>query len=349
MAMEPAEKRRRGRSPRSEAEDWTAELLVGGVLVGVGLLLVWARRGGLGAADGWGELPLTLVLAVAVVVLLGLSMRERERPPAAWRAGLYLFGTLLVPLALLQLLAWVDAEPDVGLNLIWIFALAAAVATAGWARLNFRYSLFVAGVFAAVSWYTLFDQVLDGMSREQARWVLLVAAGILLFLALRLGGERLRGEGGELLSAAGAVFVVATGVLGLGESLLTALFVGGQLGDGAESSLLWDALLLAGSIALVAAGVRGDPRGPAVIGSLGILLFVLVVGAELGAPAAERDGSLLWWPLLVLAAGVALLAYSLEPGLREQRGRREESGGSERQRAGEEAARRPPRPPDHPR
>jgi hypothetical protein len=286
--------------------------IVGGVLVGLALVLIWARRSA-PFEDPWGAFALSLVLLAAVGVLCGLALRESEREPVSrWRPALYVFGALLAPVALFQLLAWIDPDPNVAFNRIWIFGACAALAVLGWARLEARFALFLASVYAVASWASLWDWIADGIGRDGLRWVLVFAAAALVAAAASLA-QRERGsrDAGDLLTGAGIALVVGAGLVSLGATLDT-LVLG--LGTGtvvAESSLFWDLILVAGSLALIYAGSAGRPRGPAVVGAIGLLLFVVVVGFETAATPDERGGSLLGWPVVLLVTGALLLAQGL--------------------------------------
>ena len=86
-----------------------------------------------------------------------------------------------------------------------------------------------------------------------------------------------------------------------------------------EASLFWSIVLLAVAVALVGHGSRVGARGPVYVGTVGLLLFTLIVGLDLGHPDSP-DGTLLGWPLALLAVGVAALVASLMPALRASRG-----------------------------
>ena len=77
--------------------------------------------------------------------------------------------------------------------------------------------------------------------------------------------------------------------------------------------MLWDTVLLVGSLALIFAGTRFDARGPGYVGAFGLLLFILIAGFDLDDVTPEP--SVLGWPLLLLAAGAVATAVSLVPGI----------------------------------
>ncbi len=89
--------------------------------------------------------------------------------------------------------------------------------------------------------------------------------------------------------------------------------------------MLWDTVLLVGSLALIVAGTRFDARGPGYVGAFGLLLFILIAGFDLDDVTPEP--SVLGWPLLLLAAGAVATAVSLVPGIPLGPRRREEAPG----------------------
>ena len=65
-------------------------------------------------------------------------------------------------------------------------------------------------------------------------------------------------------------------------------------------------MLLGAGFGLVAFGAVDRSPGPAYLGVVNLVLFILTVG---------RDGgdTLYWWPLVLLAGGMAMLAAGLRP------------------------------------
>jgi hypothetical protein len=68
--------------------------------------------------------------------------------------------------------------------------------------------------------------------------------------------------------------------------------------------VVWQVVVLGAGFGLVAFGAVDRSPGPAYLGVVNLVLFIL---------EAEQDDDLLWWPLILLAGGVAMLAAGLRP------------------------------------
>jgi hypothetical protein len=101
-----------------------------GCYSGSALLLVGFRRSSLG--DPRGDGALFLVLLAPCVFLYGTGFLAARATGATrpWAAVFLVFGTLLVPAALFQLLEWLGGNADAPLNGAWIFLLTAGAAKA---------------------------------------------------------------------------------------------------------------------------------------------------------------------------------------------------------------------------
>jgi hypothetical protein len=329
-----------------------------GLLFAVGLLLVVLRRSSF--EDPWGDLPLLLVLLITFLFLYGTALlagpppvRARPieapatpagapAPPApppgdeapgasSWQAVYAVFGVIVLPLVLFQFLEWIDGDTSAPLNTAWIFLVTAAAASIAAFQLRARYTLLLAGVSLIVAWLGLWQELLtDGLAADTGTLRgLLVLIGLILLAAAvaiylwepgRLGIAR----GAELVTAAGLAVVAAGGL-----SITALASVQGELGVDpgffAEPSFLWDLVLLAASLLVILFGARFAARGPVYVGAIGLLIFVLVVGLEVGELAEALgdfaleglpEGSIVGWPLALLLVGAAIFVLSLLPGVR---------------------------------
>jgi len=174
-----------------------------------------------------------------------------------------------------------------------------------------------------VSWLALWDGLLDdGVSADigTLRGLLVIVAAILLLIAaglsMRIGiPERAAGDVGT----AAALAAVAAGAISLGAlpDDIAIFFLGfADLGNG--TSLFWDVYLLVVSVGAVLFGAGSGIRGPAYVGALGLFAFTLVVGLDAGDD--NPDGGLLWFPVLLVVAGIAAFAWSAFPALRRNNG-----------------------------
>jgi hypothetical protein len=82
----------------------------------------------------------------------------------------------------------------------------------------------------------------------------------------------------------------------------------------ADSSLFWEIVLLAISLLAVGYGARFGARGPAYVGGIGLIIFLVTAGADLNE--ATPQGKIVGWPLLLVVVGALAFAASLIPGLK---------------------------------
>jgi hypothetical protein len=279
------------------------DLIAAGALpVALSVLLLNARFQG-----QWGTGVLLVVTALGCALVLGMGLLaplEGERPRSYQQvlllAGLALGLTALARLA--QVLG-ADAPLSAAGSLVWI----AGIVTLGaaWIAHTRRSAIcaLVAALAAIVTLLAFVDWVFSPEGPATTRWLLLTAA-VALVLAALARRERQRRESVYLIDAAGIAIVV------LGLSFFAALFAPlGFLGApaGAPGSG-WKLVLLAVGLGLVAYACVDREPGPAYIGTLVLLLFVLYAGL----PGA--DGASLWfWPLVLLLLGGAAIAAGLRP------------------------------------
>ena len=303
-------------------DDEQRELLraLGGLLLGIGMVLVFFRRGAT-VFDPWGNGALFLVLFIPCVFLYGTGFVAARATGTTrpWHAVYMVFGTLLLPAALFQLLEWLGGSTDAPLNVAWIFLLTAVAGKVAALFAGVRYGLLIAGLATIVAWLAFWDEALDdGVFGDigTLRGLLVVVALLLLAGAAglwRWDRERALERAGELVTAAGVAAVAAGGIsisaVAGAFTLITP--VGEPIG---EASLLWDLELLVVSLLLIGAGSWLGARGPAYVGTIGLLLFAYIVGLDLDDDSPA--GKVLGWPLVLLVLGTAAFVASFFSGLR---------------------------------
>jgi hypothetical protein len=342
-----------------EQREWLRAL--GGLLLGIGMLLVFFRRGSpFFGGEPWGEGALFLVLLAPCVVLYGSGFIAARATGATrpWNSVYLIFGTLLVPLVLFQFVDWIGGNSDAPLNVAWIFLLTAVAGKVASLFARVRFGLLITGLATIVAWLALWDELLDdGVFADigTLRGLLVLIAAILVIGGFALwrmdragtvvfGMERDPDatRSGELVTAAG-VAAVAAGAISVGAfpTIFTPLVpvegaeaTASAFGSPVDTSLLWDLELLVASLLLIGAGSWLGMRGPAYVGAIGILLFVLIVGFDLDDDSPA--GKLLGWPLILLLVGAAAFVASFLSGLRI---------GPWRSEGGEPAPPAPPAPP----
>ncbi len=319
--------------------------LVGATIFATGALALFLRKS---FQDQWAASPKLLVLAIPCVLLYGLGIgmlklgRRDDRPAdegtvPAWRAAALVFGLILIPLTLFQLVDTLGGDPDKSGHAAWIFAVTAA--GGGYAAFvhRLRWGALFGGLAVIISWIAFWDAVVDP-STTAIRWLFLIVGVALCAAAFRLDRDR---EGPELVTAAG-IAGLGAGITGL-ISLPTQLIgIGVAETFGAEPDLSgtqqqqeWDVFLLLLAVALIWYGLRAVWRGPVYVGAVALLAFILSVGIEVARifDGEAPSGDLVGWPLLLLLLGGAALAAGLY------------GGGGTATRSPEPAAATPPSPP----
>ena len=301
-------------------DDERAEMVraLGGLLLGIGGLVLLLRKSTL-TPGNWDDFPLFLAWLIPALVLYGGGiMAARAAEPRIWHSVWVVFGLIFVYGSLFQFLVLVDGNTGSSLNTAWTLCVVAAagVGAAIFARVQFGW--LVAGIALAIAWLAVWDEILENGIGDDAgtfRGLCMVAAVLLVALAWIIESRGREGsEAAEVVTAAGLIFVVGAGLVGLQDvsSLFVPVGVPSAAGvpstsGGVEPSLFWDVVLLAGSVLLVAAGSLTKVRGPVYVGAIGILTFVFLVGVDLDDDTPE--GKLVGWPLiLLLAAALAIVA-----------------------------------------
>jgi len=301
----------------------------GGLLIMLGVLLVFVRRSG----GRWSDFELLLVLAVPAAALFGLAVGRAgtgagERAES-WRGVLLVAAVILSLLALLQFLTWAGASTHHLLYDAAVLVATALIAAAGARRTRAPYVMFLAGLALLGAWMLVWIKVFPDPSGNTVRWLLLGGGMALLLtsVAADLGGAIGAGE----LGTAGALGLVAAGILGVFVSVFSAAFLGlvftssGSNGDespippvlgghlaGAQTTG-WDIYLLAVSVVLLVTAARTRRRGLGYVGALGVLLFLISAAVQLERLSSGHGPThtLLGWPLVLLLLGVAGLAAPL--------------------------------------
>jgi hypothetical protein len=227
----------------------------GGLLFAVGAVVLLDRKSG---HHQWSSFVRLLVVLVptAVLYLLAVGVLEPSQDEEAepWRSVLAVGSILLGPVALFQFLAWIGASPRHLLYDAVVFALTALLAGYAAKRARAAYAALLAALALLVSWLLVWSKILNYPSADTYRWLLVVAAVLLL-----LGSARLLRIGaigaGEVATVGGAV-AVAAGVFGvIVGSFLSAFGPLMRLGEG-SSSVSSSSYSGSGSITGTLAGTR---------------------------------------------------------------------------------------------
>jgi hypothetical protein len=302
--------------------------LLGATLFATGAIALFARKS---FQDEWAAFPRLLVLAIPCVLLYGLGtgmirlgrpddVPARERAVPAWRAAALVFGLILIPFTLFQLIDMLGGDPDKSGHNAWVFAVAAGAGTYAAFVHGLRWGALFGGLALIVSWMAFWDAAVDP-SGTAVRWLFLIIGAALV--AGAVSSERdSRREAAELVTAAG-VAGLAAGITGLFSvaAQLVAGAVASAFGvapglSGPQQRQEWDVFLLVLALALIWYGLRAVWRGPVYVGALALLAFIVSVGSEVTAlfSGESPSGDLVGWPLLLLLVGGAALAAGLYGG-----------------------------------
>lgn len=287
---------------------------IGVLLFALGIALLLFRKG-----ETWDEFPVFLLLALPALLFFGGALYTLKDTGGLqpWQAVASVVGLAFIPFALFQLIDLVGGDPDSELNTFWVLGLTAALAAYAGVVAGIRFQLLAASIAAIISWTSLWDKILgdEGIGGNVAlyRGLLgVLAIGLLLAAIAIWRSDRREGllKGSELLTGAGiaAVLACSLGITSAGGDFLHFFGLGGI-----GSNLLWDVLLLVISIGLVAIGTRIGVRGPAYVGGIGLVLFLIIVGSDVGDPSPDST-TVGWWAPILLVLGGAALAASLQSG-----------------------------------
>ncbi|HEY5342468.1 MAG TPA: hypothetical protein VIJ66_02295 [Solirubrobacteraceae bacterium] len=202
---------------------------VGGLLFAAGAVLVLVRKSGHHEWGGFARFLVVLVPAVLLYLLaLDGSKRSRGKDGSAgdgarpWQSVLMVAAILLVPVVLLEFLAWIGARTQHSLYEAAVFAVTALLAGYAVRRARVSYAALLAGLTLLVAWQDVWQEILGHPSTGTSRW-LLVAAAVLL-LAGAAGLARAKAIGASEVATAGGVAAVAAGALGVIVGAFVGLF-----------------------------------------------------------------------------------------------------------------------------
>jgi hypothetical protein len=273
-------------------------IAAGAVLLTVGLGAVELRAGDL--ADGWRA----VIFGWSAALMLGLGVQapnEGGRPPA-YQSVLLVCGLLLSYAALIHLGGVLDGGGAGAGLFVWTGVVEAVLA--GWVAAYRRSAIaaLISAVAAGIALLAAIDWLFHPSGFTAARWILLLLAGVLVLTGLALRADRPRHA--ELLIDAAALAILAIA----GEALVgVAIGIFAPFGTVPTSPLpgFWEFVVLAAGCGLVAFGAVDRSPGPAWLGVVNLLAFVVLVG--------QGDSTLQWWPLVLLVLGLGTMLVGLRP------------------------------------
>jgi hypothetical protein len=322
--------------------DDTRDLLreIGGLLLGLAVAMIYIRKGPFISVnpDQWAAFPMFVILALAAVYLYGGAIVSRAETGGLrpWQVVHSVFGLVFIALALRELVDMLGGTPSADLNTFWIAAVTAGCAFYAGFVAGVRVQILLGAIAVIVSWTTLWDKILsDGVGSHWGAYRGLLGLLSIGLLAAALyvwrnnpGGDQIADtatepagdlglwKASELLTGAGIAAVIACS-LGI-----TALGNLNPLGTGTppiETSNLWDVLLLLVSLGIIAISAQIGTRGPAYVGAIGLVGFLIIIGLDLNStpPHPFEFGG--WpWVLLILGLIAVGLSFTREAGLGDQ-------------------------------
>jgi hypothetical protein len=245
-----------------------------------------------------------LGLAAGVIYALGVQVRQEGRP-YAFQSVLLVCGLLLLFPALLTLSDVLGAdfgEFPAG-AVVWTSLLFAGAALYPAAARRSAICALFAALAIALAGLAFVNWVFGANSAATFRWLLLLAAVAYVVVSLALRGSAPR-HSEQMVNAAGLA-ILAIGLTHVVPAAAAFLFPFGsaavrQLPNG------WELVLFAAGCGLVAYGAVDRAPGPAYLGVANFAAFVVAVGPS-------DEATLIYWPALILALGVATMFAGLRP------------------------------------
>jgi hypothetical protein len=285
-------------------KSFRGDVIAAGVVVLVTLVVTVALR----FSERWDPVTHVAYITVAwafVTAMAGLAELEGEHP-RAYQSILYVASVVLFAAGLVALVLAIarhhhlDADGTIAV----VGGIVAAYATGFAIARNSAVCTLIASLAGGLALLYGVAALWDPVSAGTQRWVLLAVAAVLGVLAIGQRDRRPR-HGVALIDAAGlAILVIAV-------TFVTTLTVD-LIGDGSSASTHpgwgWELLILAAGFGLIAYSSVDRQPGPAYIGVLNLLGFVIVA-----ARPGDFDASLAGWPLVLAIAAALLLAIGLRP------------------------------------
>ncbi len=297
---------------------------LGGLLFAAGALTLWIRKGEVNPlveGEPWGAFGLLILLVIPFLVLYGLALTRDEGADGAspWQTVFLVFAVLIAIPMETQFFDWIGANTeDQWINVL--IALGIAVIGALAAAKGARFAMLIVGLALVWAWLNFWDELVDP-GPNGYRWLLIIVGVIIVFIGV---GAAAAGEddnpGNELVTAGALALILgfALGLVGsyagITASAVASAFGGSSGGAPIEQNVFWDVMLLITALGAIVYSVRGGTRGLAYVGGIGLVIFLVSVGVQAAnlldvLKDGERpDRSILWWPLLLLIAGIGALA-----------------------------------------
>jgi peptidoglycan/LPS O-acetylase OafA/YrhL len=265
----------------------------GSVVLAVGIALEEVRL-----ADKLPDVVHMLILLVVggLIFWLGAQAPNEGGKPPAYQSILLVTGAAMLYAGLLTTADVLGADFD-GFPtgaIMWTSAVTAGLALWPALERNSAISLLVAAILGGVALLSAWSWIFDATSQTPYRWLLAFYAAVLVLSALALREPARRHA--EVLIDAGGLAIAGIGAMAL------------NLFDLTDSGLpgIWEVVLLGAGFGLVAFGALDRSPGPAYLGVVNLVLFIVAV-------AGSDDETLFWWPLVLIVIGAVMFLAGLRP------------------------------------
>lgn len=269
-------------------------IAAGAVPLGVGLALLELRL------DDQLADPVHMLLLLAaggLIFWLGAQAPNEDGVPPAYQSVLLVTGLALLYGGLLTAADVFGADFDrfpAG-AIVWTALVTGGLALWPAFERNSAISLLLAALLGGVALVSAWSWLFDAGSASPYRILLALYAAVLVLCALALRAPARR-HAEVLIDAAG----LAIAAIAVWEASPLLIFGSSSLPG------IWELVLLGAGFGLVAFGALDRSPGPAYLGVLNLVLFIVFVGND-------GTGTLYWWPLFLLAGGAIMLAAGLRP------------------------------------
>jgi peptidoglycan/LPS O-acetylase OafA/YrhL len=240
-----------------------------------------------------------LLLSGGLLFFLGAQAPNEGGKPPAYQSVLLGAGLPLLFAGLMTTAEALGGSFWSAGALMWTSAVTAALALWPAFERNSAISLLLAAILGGVALLSAWAWVFHAQSAAPYRWLLAAYAAALVLCSLALREPARRHA--EVLTDAAGLAIASIGFSGV-EILNAPVVVNGTTG----LPWFWDVVVLGAGFGLVAFGALDRSPGPAYLGVVNLILFILVVGGDDGQ-------TLYWWPLVLIGGGTIMLAAGLRP------------------------------------
>lgn len=276
-------------------------IAAGGAVLSLGLVLLDTR-----VQDDWpvGARFVVLLLGAALLLTMAWLAPAEGSAPRMYVSALLVAGFPLLVVALLELAELLGAG-DLGAGtLTWVALLVAAKYAAFALKRGSAISTLLAAASAVVALLAAWSWIFDPGGPTPLQWLCLVSIVVLALAAIALRDDH-KQHAVALVDVAGLSALLLAALLSIDATFDLISSSSGLAANVASPDVGWGwkLVLVAVGFGLAAYGAVDRERGPIWLGIAVLVMFVLLASG----------GNLLWWPLLLLATGMAAIAAGLRP------------------------------------